>query len=74
MVLGPVNASPLQGQTHKLGKELTVTDPSGRVVVRAALGKAAAPAYAVIETANGEWHIERRGRSDLAVLDPGGVV
>ena len=46
MELAPITASRLQGRIRKRGRALTVTDPNGAVVVEAALGKAARPAYA----------------------------
>jgi len=67
--LAPITASQLQGRASKRGKALTMTNLNGEAVVRASLGKAAAPAEAVFETAEGTWRIERVGRSEVAVLD-----
>jgi len=70
VALAPITASRLQGRVR--GKALTVTDPNGDVVVQAALGKAAKADYAVFETAQGKWRVERGGRSTLVALDPVG--
>jgi hypothetical protein len=67
----PVATSPLRGRIRKRGRMLTVTDPTDAVVVQAALGKAASPAYAKFETAGQSWRIDH-GSSSAAVLDCNG--
>jgi hypothetical protein len=62
MDLAPITTSELRGRTRKRGKELSVVDGAGHVVVEARLRGAAKPAYATFATAHGEWRIERRGR------------
>jgi hypothetical protein len=63
MDLAPVTASHLQGRTRNWRRALTVTDPNGDTVVRAALGRAAGSAYAVFDVVGGRWRIEQGARS-----------
>jgi hypothetical protein len=68
--LRPVTASRLKGSASQRGTLLTVTDLKGDAVVRATLGEAVKPAYAVLITAEGEWRVEQMGRRELLILDP----
>jgi hypothetical protein len=65
MGLQPVAESQLEGRSNgRRGKELTVTDSSGAVVVLAVVGKAEAD----FRTAGGRWRIEE-SKSGVAVLN-----
>jgi hypothetical protein len=55
MDLKPITTSQLHGRASVRGRALTVTDTDDNAVVRAALGKAARPFAAVVETAEGSW-------------------
>lgn len=72
VALAPITALCLEGRAGRRGGALIVTDPNGDAVVRAVLGKAAGPAEAVFETAEGRWQLERGGGSAVVVVDPGG--
>jgi hypothetical protein len=72
MDLAPINASPLSCQEEERGKRLFLLDPNGNLVVHGTLGKLAKPAYAVFESAEGRWHMERAGHRKLAILDSTG--
>ena len=74
MGLAPITASHLLGRVHKRGKALTVTDPNGDVVVEAALGKAARPAYAIFGTAGGQWGVAEGRGSGLTGAQTASVV
>ncbi len=65
MDLAPITSRRLVGRTQKFGTELSVTDPAREMVVRAAVGKAAGTAYAVIYTAGGTWRIRKSARNEL---------
>ena len=51
-----------------------MTDPNGAVVVEAALGKAARPAYANFVTAGGRWRVKEGAKSRLTGTKSASVV
>ena len=62
MDLAPIITSELHGQARNRGKELSVKDAAGQIVVEARLGSAAGPDHAAFRTAHGEWRIVDRKR------------